>query len=162
MKALRKLSIQAATFALALGLLGAAPARAQHVRAFDGTTHSFAINASPQQDVRVTLVVPELVAPPETSAAHVDYYLKLHGVDGDSVSIRPGTAYSFTIDPRTAGEVIDARSGLRRVVVSYSVFRPVVDDAPLPAPGTTVELVSRTNRSGVLIALLVPAVQAAP
>ena len=135
--------------ALALGfaLLVPAPALAQHVRVFDGTTHAFVVPAAPNHEVRVTVHNPKLVAPIGEDEAQVDFYLKLHGVDGDVThTIDPGAAYTFVIDPRSTGHVVDERTGLRHVPVSFHVEVEVIEGRRTPEPAVTIELVNTRTR----------------
>jgi hypothetical protein len=162
MKTLR--SISSVAFALALGLagFGPTPALAQHIRVFSGS-YNFTLSAAPDQDVRVTVLNPKFVAPAGDPVPLMPIYMDIQGVDATvqaSPQIEPGAAYSFVIDPRTSGTVIDPRYGTRRVVVSFQIIGSGPDGATPPAPGVTVELVNRRTGES-RIALIVPAVQAA-
>jgi hypothetical protein len=135
---------------LALVLIAPSAALGQHVRVFDGRSYALAVPAPANHEVRVTIVNPALAAPPDTSAAQVDYFLKLTTVDGEATTavrtIGPGEAYSFTLDPRAVGEVVEPRTGLRRVIVGFHVEAEVVEGRCAPQPAVTIELVNVRTR----------------
>ena len=130
---------------LGLALLAPAPARAQdqgepiEVRSWSYAASS---TAGQGQLFRVTVLNPKLIAAEgEPVPAQVDYYLKVQGIDGEA-RIAPGEAHTFTIDPRVCGELIDPRTGARRVIVDLRVEARVPPDAPAAAPVATVDLVN--------------------
>lgn len=148
MKCVRVISASVLALTVALALLAPAPAFGQHVKTFDGRGYAYLVPATATQLVRVTVANPHLLAPTDESEAQVDFFLKLQGVDGDisSQTIDPGAAYTFTLDPRSVGRLVDPRTGLRHVTVSFRVEVEVLEGRPALQPAVTIELVnSRTG-----------------
>lgn len=92
----------------------------------------------------MTVVNPKLLGPLAASQGSYEYVLEADGVDGP-VSIAPGEAYTYTIDPRVVGELVDPRTGARRVIVNLCVSARVRDGGSAPNPAVTVEIVNTTT-----------------
>ena len=158
----RMISACVSTLVLGCGLLAPAPAHAQSGHVFTLTRHyDAAVTVSPNEMVHVTIVNPK-PDPAATVGGNVEFEWKVE--EGESsegelgFTIEPGEARTFTLDPRAAGELLDGRSGLRRVVVSFALHAEVHEDVPAPVPSVAVELVNvRTGEARM--ALLLPAIQ---
>jgi hypothetical protein len=141
----RKISTFVLLSLFGLAVLAPATASAQgpgepmEVRRWSYATSS---TAGKDQLFRVTVLNPKLIAAEgEPVPAQVDYFLRLQGIDGEA-TIAPGEAYTFTIDPRLCGELIDPRTGARRVILDLRVEARVPFDAQLVPPVATVDLVN--------------------
>jgi hypothetical protein len=150
---------------LVLGFVLLAPAfaRAQNGPVFRTTNFDFALTATPNETVYVTIVNPR-PDPAATAGGNIEFEWKVE--EGESsvgepglTTIAPGEARTFRLDPRASGGPLDGGSGLRRVVVGFALRAEVRGDAPQPAPSATVELVDRRT-GGARIGLLLPAIQA--
>ena len=137
MKMLRLLS--APILALVVGL---APAFGQHVRVFDGRDFAFFVPATANQEVRVTIGNPYLVAPTDAPDPQFAIYIKFDGVDGSVTrTVEPGATYTYTLDPEEAGVLVNPRTGLRHVKVSFRAETEAVEGRAAPQPAVTIELV---------------------
>jgi hypothetical protein len=144
LKTVRVISAPALALVVALALLAPTPALGQHVKVFDGRAYGYLVPTAPNQLVRVTVANPHFVAPTDTSEAHVDFYLKLDGVDGDisSHTVEPGGSYTYTLDPRSVGQLADPKSGLRHVPVRFRVEVEVLEGRPALQPTVLIEVVN--------------------
>ena len=141
MKTIR--TISALALFAALAMLAPAPALGQHTWLLVGTDHGIWVPATDQQIVRVTVGNPQIVAPTDDSEAHVDFFLKIQTVDGEAThTIDPGASYTFTLDPREVGVLLNPRTALRHVKVSFRVEAEVVEGRPAPQPSITIEIVN--------------------
>ena len=144
MKTLRMTT--AATLALVLGLalLAPAPARAQEPLARVGTGHLILAAANTYQFVRVTIGYPALISPAPNGASTLPPTGTVTFFDGNgvaTVAIAPGDFFTYTLDPRVAGRVVDPKTGLRHVPVHFEFVTEVVEGVPAPTPSVTIELV---------------------
>ena len=146
MKTLRSTSVCASALVLALALLVPAAASAQQGTARVGTGRLVLVATNTYQFVRVTVGNPALVSPtPDGEPRDTPpFYLRLQGVDGDisSHTIDPGEAYTYTLDPRSVGRLVDPKTGLRHVPVHFEIVTDVVEGVPAPTPAVTIELVN--------------------
>ena len=137
MTTLRVLS--AAILALVVGLT---PAFGQHVRVFDGRDFAFLVPAAANQEVRVTVGNPYIVAPTDDPDPQFAIYIRFDGVDGSvTQTVEPGATYTYTLNPEEAGVLVNPRTGLRHVKVSFRAETEAVEGRPVPQPAVTIELV---------------------
>ena len=149
MKSLRTASFCASALVLALSFVAPAPVSAQQPKLSKaGTGYLLLAAANAYQVVRVTVGNPTLVAPSEEEALHLrPIFIDVVGVDGDvGASIEPGGSYTYTIDPRVSGRLVDPKTGLRHVPVHFEVDAEVEEGQKPPTPSITIEIVnSRTG-----------------
>jgi hypothetical protein len=140
MKLVRKVSVIALAFMAAMITLSPTPAFGQHTRLIFATDHGIWVPATDQQIIRVTVGNPY---PANDTASLERNTIELTRVKGDPARCRiaPGEAYTFTIDPRTTSQVVNSRTGLRLVEVTFRVESECAEDRPAPHPSITIELV---------------------
>jgi hypothetical protein len=150
MKTIRLFSVSMLALVLVFAPLAPASARAQSGKLFSGRVHTFVCPADTNHEVRTTISAPDSQFQADARAAVPSFYLRLHGVDGDVTHvIEPGASFTFTIDPRSAGHVVDERSGLRHVRVEFYLEVEVIDRQPTPQAAITIELVNKRTREVV-------------
>jgi hypothetical protein len=105
------------------------------------------VPATDQQIVRVTFGNPNRPDPAVDPQLQV---FTLTGVAIDPVTIGPGESFTYTLDPREVGVLVDPATGLRHVRVSGRITAITVDpsDASEPQPMVLIELLNR--RTGKL------------
>ena len=145
MKIVRSSLVFALALVVGLAVLVPAPARAQGGRLYVATNVGVYVPATDQQQVRVTVGNPYLATQtddePEASGR---YLIELRDVKGDveeTHTIAPGTAYTYVIDPRVDGVLVDPRTNLRHVNVSFQVVVQVAEGQRAPQPSITIEVV---------------------
>jgi hypothetical protein len=147
MKIVRSSLVSALSLVVGLALLAPVPAHAQRNGNLQVTQFYYGavVPATDQQQVRVTVGNPYFAAPndgdPEASGR---YLIELRDVKGDveeTHTIAPGTVFKYVIDPRVDGVLIDPRTRLWHVNVSFQVVAQVVDGQRAPQPSITIELV---------------------
>ena len=147
MKIVRSISAPALALVVGLALLAPVPAHAQRNGNLQVAQFYYGavVPATDQQLIRVTIGNPYFAAPtdddPEASGR---YLLELRDLKGDvsETTIGPGMAWKYVIDPRVDGILIDPRTGLRHVNVSFQVVAQVVDGQRAPQPSLTIEVVN--------------------
>lgn len=105
------------------------------------------VPATDQQLIRVTF------GNPSRSDSAVDgnlQILDLTSVVVDPVTLRPGESYTYTLDPREVGVLVDPKTGLRHVRVGGRIAGLAIDpsDPIAPQPVLLIELLNR--RTGKL------------
>ena len=105
------------------------------------------VPATDQQIVRATFVNPNRPDPAVDPQLQV---LTLTGVAIDPVTIGPGESFTYTLDPREVGVLVDPNTGLRHVRVSGRIGAIAVDpsDPSGLQPTVLIELLNR--RTGKL------------
>lgn len=140
--------LSAAVLALVVGLAVVAPAPAfsQGGVLYVATDAGVFVPASDLNQVRVNFGNSYPSTP--TGDRHLQtFVLELDGVD-DPVKLGPGETYSYVLDPREVGVLVDERTGLRHVKVGYRYTVAVVEGMPTPRPALTIEILNR--RSGAV------------
>jgi hypothetical protein len=141
--------ISAHVLALAAGLATLSPAAALGQTGNILLTSDVVIGvpATDQQIVRATFVNPNRRDPAVDPQLQV---LTLTGVAIDPVTIGPGESFTYTLDPREVGVLVDPATGLRHVRVSGRIGAIAVDpsDPSGLQPMVLIELVNR--RTGKL------------
>jgi len=126
-------------------------ATAQQIRVFDNHHFAYLIPAAAGQEVRVTIVNPYRVDPNDPSAT-VPGFVVTFDRPVDPVTIGPGAAYTYTIDPRTDGVPVGQRSTVRHVVVTFSTQVAIEAGPPSPQVAVTIEVVN--TRTGEVASFL--------
>ena len=143
-------SLPAFALVAALLVLAPAPALGQHTRLLVGTDHGIWVAATDQQLVRVTVGNPYLPDPTGAALPRDCELLELEGVQGDvsqeTRRLEPGGSYTYTIDPRADGVLVNPRTGLRHVRVSFRIASVPVDpsdpSSPAPRPAVMIEILN--------------------
>ncbi len=151
----RTISAAALSLVACLTLFAVAPARAQQGGTlYVGTDHGVYVPATDNQLIRTTVRIKTYIAPSDTSASSGRYLLDYVDVKGDvqQASIESGEAFTYMVDPRVTGVVIDPRTGLRHVNVSFRITSEVAEGQRAPHPSITIEILDR--RSGQLASFL--------
>jgi hypothetical protein len=135
------------TLALIVGLAVLAPVAAhaqlngnlQIAQSYYGA----AVPATDQQQVRVTVGNPSSAAPTDTSDDDIVIIVAAPGSPGGHVkqTIDPGASYTYTLDPREVGQLVDPRWGLFHVPVRFQIEAETVEGRPAPQPSITIEVV---------------------
>jgi len=128
---------------VALSVLFASPALGQHTRLVFCTDQGIWVPATDRQMVRVTIGNPLPAAPAEDR--QLNAFVIEFDRPVDPVTIEPGKTFTFTLDPREAGILVDPRSGLRHVNVSFRATVQVEEAQSAPRPSTTIEILDRTT-----------------
>jgi hypothetical protein len=141
--------ISAPVLALVAGLamLAPAPALGQHTRLIFGDDQGVFVPATDAQMIRVTIGNPGLPAATADSPPQPSFIIEFDR-PVDPVTIAPGEAFSYTLDPREVGVVVDQRTLVRTVRVSFHFKVEVLEGQPAPRPALTIELLNR--RTGAL------------
>ncbi len=63
-------------------------------------------------------------------------------------TLEPGASYTYTLDPRADGQLIDPRWDLYHVPVRVQFETEIVEDRPAPHPAVTIEILNA--RTGAL------------
>jgi hypothetical protein len=131
-----------------LAMLTPAPARGQsNGRLYVATDHGVYVPATDQQLVRVTIGNP--VQPDPAGDRQLQSFVVQFDRPVDPVTIGPGESFTYTLDPREAGVLVDPSTGLRHVRVSGRITAVVVDPSDsAPQPALLIELLNR--RTGKL------------
>ncbi len=136
-------SILAPMLALVVGLaILTNPARGQTGNILLTSDVVIGVPATDQQILRVTFGNPHRPDPAVEGRLQV---LSLTTLGVDPVTIGPGESFTYTLDPREVGVLVDANTGLRHVQVSGRVTGIAVDpsDRGGPHPAILIELVNR-------------------
>ena len=139
-----RMTTAALTLVLGLALLAPATARAQEPIARVGTGPLILAAANTYQSVRVTVGYPALISPAPDGASTLPPTGTVTFFDGNgvaTVAIAPGDFFTYTIDPRVAGRLVDPKTGLRHVPVHFEFSTEAVEGIPAPTPSVTIELV---------------------
>lgn len=134
--------ISASVLALVVGFAVLAPtaAFAQHVKVFDGHTAVY-LPAADSQLLRVTIgnpTVPDSTSDQRSQAFVIEFDRPI-----DPVVIKPGESFTYTLDPREVGVVVDGRPGQRHVSVGFQFKTEVVEGMTTPQPSLTIEVLNR-------------------
>jgi len=151
----RSISAPALALVACLTLLAPAPAVAQQGGTlYVGTDHGVYVPATDSQQIRVTIRIKTYIAPSDPSGSSGRYLLDYVDVKGESqqATIESGTAFKYIVDPRVSGVVVDPRTGLRHVNVSFRITAEVAEGQRAPHPSITIEILDR--RSGELASFL--------
>ena len=134
-------TISAPMLALIVGFVVLLPmsAVAQQGRLLVGTDVGIWVPATDRQILRVTVgspYMPDQAAknPPRTGSVVLFDYAH---------SIRPGESFTYTIDPREVGTLVDPRLGLRHVRVSFRFEAEVLENESAPRPTLMIEVLNR-------------------
>lgn len=140
--------ISASVLALVVGLavLAPAPALGQTGVLYVATDVGVYVPATDNQLVRVTIGNPN--RPDPAGDRQLQSFIIQFDRPVDPVTIGPGESFTYTIDPREVGGVVDQRSLVRTVTVSFSCTAAVPDGGSAPQPALTIEILNR--KSGVL------------
>ena len=151
----RSLSAPALSLVACLTLLAPAPAHAQQGGTlYVGTDHGVYVPATDNQMIRTTVRIKTYLAPSDTSVSSGRYLIDYVDVKGDAqqASVESGEAFTYMLDPRVCGAVVDPRTGLRHVNVNFRITCEVAQGQREPQPSITVEILDR--RSGQLASFL--------
>lgn len=141
MKTLRT-TIAVLVLGLALHVPSTAFAQKPVVRVGTGTL--ILTSANTYQYVRVTIGFPALTSEPaDTPEAGVPTGTVTFTVDGTVMTheVAAGGFFTYSLDPRVDGQLVDPRTGLRHVPVQFEFATEVVEGDPAPVPSVTIELV---------------------
>jgi hypothetical protein len=156
MKIARTIQAPALALVACLTLLAPAPARAQQGGTiYVGTDHGVYVPATDSQQIRVTVRIKTFLAPSDTtSVSSGRYLLDYVDVKGESqqATIESGAAFTYIVDPVVSGVVIDPRTRLRHVNVSFRITSEVAEGQRAPQPSITIEILDR--RSGEVASFL--------
>ena len=141
--------ISAPLLALVVGLAALAPAPAfgQHTRLIFGDDQGVYVPAADHQILRVTIGSSIEPAAAGDSAPQPSFLIQFDR-PVDPVTIGPGESFAYSLDPREVGVLVDARTGLRHVRVSFHFEVEVPDAEATARPSLTIEVLNR--RTGVL------------
>ena len=149
-------TISALALVACLTMLAPAPAIAQQGGTlYVGTDHGVYVPATDSQLIRTTVRIKTFVAPSDTtSVASGRYLLDYVDVKGEAqqTTIESGAAFTYLVDPLVSGVVVDPRTGLRHVNVSFRITAEVAEGERAPHPSLTIEIVDR--RTGELASFL--------
>ena len=141
---MKTLRMTAAALVLGLALLAPAPAHAQGAPVRSGMGYQILTGSTAYQFVRVTIGYPALTSPAPNGASTLPPTGTVTFFDGNgvaTVALAPGDFFTYTIDPRVAGRLVDPKTGLRHVPVQFDFVTEVVEGVPAPTPSITIELV---------------------
>ena len=148
-------TISALALVACLMPLTPAPALAQQGGTlYVGTDHGVYVPSTDSQMIRTTVRINTFVAPSDPSASSGRYLLDYVDIKGEAqqTTIGPGESFTYMLDPRVCGSVVDSRTGLRHVNVSFRISSEVVEGHRAPQPSITIEIIDR--RSGQLASFL--------
>ena len=154
MKFARTISAAALALVAVLTLLAPAPAVAQSGIIFVGTDYGVYVPATDSQVIRTTVRIKTYLAPSDPSVSSGRYLLDYVDVKGEvqQTTLEPDTAFTYLVDPQVSGVVVDPRTGLRHVKVSFRITAEVAEGERAPQPSITIEIVDR--RTGELASFL--------
>ena len=156
MKFARTISAPALALVACLTPFAPAPALAQQGGTlYVGTDHGVYVPATDRQQIRVTVRIKTFIAPSDTtSTVSGRYLLDYVDVKGEAqqTTIESDTAFTYLVDPLVSGVVVDPRTGLRHVNVSFRITAEVAEGERAPHPSLTVETLDR--RSGEIASFL--------
>lgn len=139
----RMISLHVLALVVGLAMLASTPALAQSGRLYVATDVGVFVPATDQQIVRVTIGNPNQ---PDAGRDGNLQISDLTGVAIDPVTIGPGESFTYTLDPRETGVLVDATTGLRHVRVSGRITAVVSDPSDkAPQPALTIEILNRRN-----------------
>ena len=142
----RMISASLLGLVVGLAMLAPAPASGQHTRLIFGSEAGIWVPATDQQIVRVTIGNPSLPGP----AGDGHFRESSFTIELDSpaapVTIGPGESFTYTLDPREVGVVVDPNTGLRHVLVSFRFETETVEGSRAPQPSLTIEIVNARTR----------------
>ena len=144
MRIVRKLSAPAPALVLGLAMLVPAPAFGQsnnQGRLIVAVDNVRIVPATNDQQIRVTVGNPSSAAPTDTSD---DFDIIVTAVGGNAhvkQTLDPGASYTYTLDPRTVGQLVDPEWGLFHVPVRFRIEAEAVEGRPAPQPAVTIEVV---------------------
>jgi hypothetical protein len=139
---IRKISVPVLALVLGLAMLAPASALGQSGVLYVATDVGVFVPATDQQLVRVTIGNPNL---PDAAINGNLQILDLTNVAIDPVTIGPGESFTYTLDPREAGVLVDPNTGLRHVRVSGRIGGLAIDpsDPRGPQPMLLIEILNR-------------------
>ena len=136
------LGVRLATMlALVVGLavLSPTPAVGQTGRMYVATDVGVFVPASDEQILRVTIGNPRW--PDPAGDRQLQSFVIQFDRPIDPVTIGPGEAFTYTLDPREVG--VEPRPGSRPVRVSFRVQTDVLEGQSDPRPALTIEVLNR-------------------
>lgn len=130
-----------------LAALAPAPAYSQTGTVFLTTDAVIGVPATDQQLIRVTIGNPNR---PDSEVYRPLQLLSLTGLAIDPITIGPGESFTYTLDPREVGVLVDPNTGLRHVKVGGRIAGLAIDpsDPGVPHPAFLIEILNR--RTGKL------------
>src|SRR5262245_52107528 len=150
MKKFRLISTHLLALVVGLAVLAPATAFGQGGRLYVATDVGVYVPATDQQIVRVTIGNPNR---PDSAINGNLQILDLTNVAIDPVTIEPGESFTYTLDPREVGVLVDPNTGLRHVRVSGRITAVVSDPSDsAPQPALTIEILNR--RTGQVVSFL--------
>jgi hypothetical protein len=155
MKFARTVSAPALALVACLTLLAPSPGVAQSGGTlYVGTDHGVYVPATDSQQIRVTVRIKTYIAPNDPSVSSgrslLDYVDEMG--EPQQTTIASGTPFKYIVDPRVSGVVVDSRTGLRHVNVSFRITAEVAEGQRAPQPELTIEILDR--RTGQLASFL--------
>lgn len=136
--------ISASLLALVVGLatLATAPAFGQTGSILLTSDVVIGVPASEEQLIRVTFGNPHRPDPAVDGRLQIQ---SLTNLASDPVTIGPGESFTYTLDPREVGVLVDPNTGLRHVRVGGRVTGVAIDtrDPSASHPMLLIELVNR-------------------
>ena len=139
-------TISALALVACLTLLAPAPAHArQGGTLFVATDRGVYVPATDNQLIRVTIGNPN--RPDPAADGHFlesSFSIELDG-PAAPVTIGPGESFTYTLDPRDVGVLVDPTTGQRHVRVSARITKIVIDDDDRgePQPVFLIEILNR-------------------
>jgi hypothetical protein len=147
---MRFVQLSVRSLALVLGLALLAPTSAfgqNNIKQLGLAVHN--IPATGDQQLRVTAGNPSAGGAIDGSGEIVIIVAAGPGGTGHvRRTLDPGASFTYTLDPRTVGQLIDPRWDVYHVPVRVWVEAQVVDGRPAPQPSITIEVVRA--RTGVV------------
>jgi hypothetical protein len=143
---IRMISAPLLALVVGLALLVPAPAFGQHTRLIFGDDQGIYVPADDHQLIRVTIGNSHLPAPAADSRTVQSFYIEFdRPVDSatQETTIEPDESFTYTLDPREVGVLVDPRTGLRHVRVSFRFKVEVLEGQPAPRPALTIEILNR-------------------
>lgn len=143
MKIVRSSLVSALALVVGLALLAPVPARAQRNGNLQITQFYYGatVPATESQLVRVTVGHPSSAAPTDTSDDLVIVVAGPGNFGHVKQTLDPGTSFTYTLDPRRDGQLVDPKWGLFHVPVRFQIEAEVVEGQPIPRPSITIEVV---------------------
>ena len=144
---IRMISAPLLALVVGLALLAPVPAHAQRNGTLQITQFYYgaAVPATDQQMIRVTFGNPHRPDPAIDGNLQI---LDLTSVTIDPVTIGPGESFTYTLDPREVGVLVDPNTGLRHVSVGGRIAGLAIDpsDPSGPHPVLLIEILNRNTR----------------
>jgi hypothetical protein len=141
---IRLLSAPLLALVVGLVMLAPTPAFGQHTRLIFGDDQGIFVPAADHQMIRVTIGNPHMPASPAEPRSPQSFVIQFDR-PVDPVTIGPGESFTYTLDPREVGVLVDPRTRLRHVRVSFRFQTEVLECQSAPRPAVTIEILNTST-----------------